>query len=335
MGTIHEPATYLLSHHSSNPLQVPSDDSLNASYVAQLRPLLDAEKARAAKGLAPKTSSTPSAHVSVSDEAGVMDGPGDVTFRPSEQHEHNSCAPAGQLDQLNSAAPQHHAEAGDGDDGVNVQLEGLEGAQDAFDSQLDTTVLPDHAAEDGKVMAICEENSIMFRDPEDRAQVEAEMRDLESAVPRILRDYRLLDRLGEGMQLHPSLLKSQVGKYACVILVGTFSTVYKALDKAQDAQFSGKWHPPIVPRSARAFVALKRIYVTSSPQRIANELSILEECRECRNVSRLLTAFRYRDQVVAVMSYVPNQDFRVRVHFVNLIVAWPLGMLTCGFRTSS
>lgn len=60
-------------------------------------------------------------------------------------------------------------------------------------------------------------------------------------------------------------------------------------------------------------MALKRIYVTSSPQRIANELSILEECRECRNVSKLLTAFRCRDQVVVVMPYVPNQDFRVRI----------------------
>ena len=112
-----------------------------------------------------------------------------------------------------------------------------------------------------------------------------------------------------------------MGKYIRVILAGTFSTVYKALDKAQDEQFSGKWHPPIAPRSAKALVALKRIYVTSSPQRIANELSILEECRDCRNVSRLLTAFRYRDQVVAVMPYVPNQDFRVRVYFVNLAVA--------------
>lgn len=52
--------------------------------------------------------------------------------------------------------------------------------------------------------------------------------------------------------------------------------------------------------------------MTSSPQRIANEISILEACRDCRNVSKLLTAFRYRDQVVAVMPYVPNQDFRVR-----------------------
>lgn len=43
-----------------------------------------------------------------------------------------------------------------------------------------------------------EENSIMLRDPDDRSQVEAEIRELESAVPRILRDYRLLDRLGEG-----------------------------------------------------------------------------------------------------------------------------------------
>lgn len=80
MGTVYAPA--YLSRHSSNPLQVPSDDSLNAAYVDQLRPMLDAEKARAAQGLPPCTSSTPSAPVSHSDEDAERDGDGDLTFRP-------------------------------------------------------------------------------------------------------------------------------------------------------------------------------------------------------------------------------------------------------------
>lgn len=191
MGTIHEPITYPLSHHSSNPLQVPSDDSLNASYIAQLRPLLDAEKARAAGGLPPKTSSTPSAHAPVSDEAGVMDGVGDSTFRPSNH------VLADEPEQRDGATLQGLGDAED-DDGVHVQLEGPEAGHDVFDdSQFDTTLLPGHTADDDTV-GHYEENTIMLRDPEDRAQVEAEMRDLESAVPRILRDYHLLDRLGEG-----------------------------------------------------------------------------------------------------------------------------------------
>lgn len=197
MGTIHEPTTHLLSHHSSNPLQVPSDDSLNASYVAQLRPLLDAEKARAALGLPPKTSSTASAHVSISDETGMMDGAGDLTFRPSDQQGHDDFGFADEPQQYNGATPQAHE--GD-DDGVHVQFDGLEAGQGVLDdSHFNTTIVPGHPAEDD-VVAHYEENTIMLRDPGDRAQVEAEMRDLESAVPRILRDYRLLDRLGEGAQ---------------------------------------------------------------------------------------------------------------------------------------
>lgn len=95
--------------------------------------------------------------------------------------------------------------------------------------------------------------------------------------------------------------------------IGTFSSVYKALDLARaKAQQRPSYKPQLVGVApTNCIVALKRIYVTSSPIRIANELSILMDCKDCRNVSILLSAFRFRDQVVAVMPYVPNQDFRV------------------------
>lgn len=59
------------------------------------------------------------------------------------------------------------------------------------------------------------------------------------------------------------------------------------------------------------YVALKRIYVTSSPQRIANELDILADLRSARCTAYLISAIRHEDQVIAVMPYEKHQDFRV------------------------
>lgn len=149
-----------------------------------------------------------------------------------------------------------------------------------------------------------EELSIMLKTPEDREEIEDEIAELEDVVPQLTEDYKLIDRLG----------------------TGTFSSVYKAVDLHQ----STKWHNAIwqgpstrIPHSSsstrsdrngtshkKAFVAIKRIYVTSNPERIRNEIAIMEDCRGCRNVSQLITAFRFRDQVVAVMPYHRNDDFR-------------------------
>ncbi|KAF8914428.1 hypothetical protein CPB84DRAFT_1759244 [Gymnopilus junonius] len=60
----------------------------------------------------------------------------------------------------------------------------------------------------------------------------------------------------------------------------------------------------------RVYVAIKRIYTTSGPERIRNELSILEDTRSCRHVSQIITAFRNEDQVVIVLPYHRNMDFR-------------------------
>lgn len=60
------------------------------------------------------------------------------------------------------------------------------------------------------------------------------------------------------------------------------------------------------------YVALKKIYVTSSPLRIQNELELLHDLRGCRSVCPLITAFRHLDQVVAVLPFFPHSDFRVQ-----------------------
>jgi cell division control protein 7 len=65
------------------------------------------------------------------------------------------------------------------------------------------------------------------------------------------------------------------------------------------------------PRRKAEIVALKKIYVTSSPHRIMNELELLHELRHSPYICPLLTAFRHLDQVVAVLPYFRHLDFRL------------------------
>lgn len=72
------------------------------------------------------------------------------------------------------------------------------------------------------------------------------------------------------------------------------------------AHYQSQIHEP----GSTVYVAIKRIYVTSNPERIRNEIDILETIRGCRHVSQLITAFRNEDQVVVVIPYQRNIDFR-------------------------
>ena len=148
-----------------------------------------------------------------------------------------------------------------------------------------------------------EEMTLHLKPRDERDEIEEEIADLDEAVPHLSQDYKLIDRLG----------------------TGTFSSVYKAIDLGYHTRWDNPpWHdlhPPSssahhqsvrLPSDTKAFVAVKRIYVTSNPERIRNEISIMQDCRGCRHVSQLITAFRHEDQVVAIMPYHRNDDFRVR-----------------------
>jgi cell division control protein 7 len=101
--------------------------------------------------------------------------------------------------------------------------------------------------------------------------------------------------------------------------------VYKAEDLEYDLHqndwdpelASKSWTSPPVrkgekarPRRKAKYVAIKKIYVTSSPMRILNELELLHDLRDSPSVCPLITAFRHQDQVVAVLPYYQHQDFR-------------------------
>ncbi|KAJ2319612.1 Cell division control protein 7, partial [Coemansia sp. RSA 2681] len=133
--------------------------------------------------------------------------------------------------------------------------------------------------------------------------------ELENLIPGLADHYRLLGKIGQG----------------------TFSTVYKAVDLQHDRYDNTSWTmifsadssdhaakprgrrrrkgPTSATRRARV-VAIKKIYVTSSPARIANEISILNDLKDSRYIAPLVTAMRREDQVVVVLPYFPNDDFR-------------------------
>lgn len=120
-------------------------------------------------------------------------------------------------------------------------------------------------------------------------EYETEVEEMErAAFESITNKYNLLSKIGEG----------------------TFSTVYKAEDLEQK-HYDDSW---IVQRGGNAqaeyYVAIKRIYVTSSPARIQNELEILRELSTSLNILPLITAFRHEDQVFIVLPYFKHPDFR-------------------------
>lgn len=148
--------------------------------------------------------------------------------------------------------------------------------------------------------------------------VATDMDRFEQSFKNINQRYRLINRIGEG----------------------TFSTVYKAEDLLYD-HYQNDWDPDNDSNNASTsyksksqkarYVAIKKIYVTSSPNRILNELELLHDLRDSPNVCPLITAFRHHDQVIAILPFFQHKDFRdyyrelspadIRCYFHSLFTA--------------
>lgn len=208
--------------------------------------------------------------------------------------------------------------AGSGGSDVDMHAHGGEDHEHEEDADIDPEDLPelDQAGSSSSSVHLGSSSlSLLIKPPDEQHDIQVEMSDLEQAVPTLAQDYRLVDRLGSG----------------------TFSSVYKAVDLNYNKFDNSVWeradytNPTAAPfyvdagdvirvytqteaekkrSSGRVYVAVKRIYVTSGPERVRNELAIMEDCLGCRHTSQLITAFRHRDQVVAIMPYCSNDDFR-------------------------
>ncbi|SMN20266.1 similar to Saccharomyces cerevisiae YDL017W CDC7 DDK (Dbf4-dependent kinase) catalytic subunit required for firing origins and replication fork progression in S phase through phosphorylation of Mcm2-7p complexes and Cdc45p [Maudiozyma saulgeensis] len=119
------------------------------------------------------------------------------------------------------------------------------------------------------------------------AEIQEEIAQLYHDVPTLKSSYEIFDKIGEG----------------------TFSTVYKAKDIR--GKVTSKYNTHFWPQAnGKKYVALKKIYVTSSPQRIYNELNLLYMLNSSNRVAPLCDASRIRDQVIAVLPYYPHEEFR-------------------------
>ncbi|KAL6452117.1 CDC7 Cell division control protein 7 [Candida maltosa Xu316] len=125
------------------------------------------------------------------------------------------------------------------------------------------------------------------------------MQKLEINFPVLSTDYRLIDKIGEG----------------------TFSTVYKAEALNGIVRLGSEvWKSPPLKNSKseklqnlkkkHPIVALKQIYVTSSPNRIYNELKLLYNLTGNPRVAPLLDILRHQDQIIAILPYYHHSDFR-------------------------
>ncbi|KAL8768436.1 MAG: hypothetical protein Q9209_005342 [Squamulea sp. 1 TL-2023] len=210
----------------------------------------------------------------------------------------------------------------------------LRGQVDAGE-QLDYTSEGRLMDEDGNTVCDHSEESEESDEPYEEISelAKEEMSKLEGIFRAKGLRFRMIDRIGEG----------------------TFSTVYKAEDLHYDF-YQNDWDieaadgtiwssPPVKKRGHQhsqayqgrqisrppRYVAIKKIYVTSSPMRIQNELELLHDLQGYRSICPLITAFRHHDQVVAVLPYFRHQDFRmfyrqmapydIKVYFRSLFTA--------------
>ncbi|KAF9288891.1 hypothetical protein BGZ68_010424 [Mortierella alpina] len=153
--------------------------------------------------------------------------------------------------------------------------------------------------------------------------VRREIEEFEQGFNGLQGRFKLLDKIGEG----------------------TFSSVYKAIDLEHDLYDNSDWDYDMdapaestnagemgltlaKPTNAEGgkVVAIKRIYVTSSPVRIQNEIAILHDLSGHKNVVPLITAFRFKDQVIVVLPYFEHHDFRD--YYEDL----PMDDIRCYFR---
>ncbi|KAL5529942.1 CDC7 [Sanghuangporus sanghuang] len=299
-------APVLFSHHSSNPLEVPTSDPLNVRYKEHLK-----QQQKKDPALAPSSDDPLNGYQVEEYQNHIFNLFPGITPKAKR----SNFEPALTLAERGVAHEQ--IPDNDSDDELEIvhsdhdeimQIKPVEFPIEVDDDDILDGVddvppdtLPDEEPDELDEPQTDEEMTIFLKSSEERDEIEEEIAEIEEAVPQLAQDYKIVDRLG----------------------TGTFSSVYKALDLHYETKWhNGTWqgrHPPSSSAyyqsaspspGAKVFVAIKRIYVTSNPERIRNEITILEDSRGCRHVSQLITAFRHRDQVVAVMPYHKNDDFR-------------------------
>lgn len=220
----------------------------------------------------------------------------------------------------------------DDDDEMSIKNE------NSMDSLKYSPLSPFSSPQSSRPSSPDESKTLYSRPAEEQTEIQREMNTLNKAVPELKGQYQLLDRLGTGTfssvykaidllyddcDNRPWLGNHPPESTAYYQSVGpTYKgrggrgpkrrSTHSSGDADIDMEAESNVNPHL-PKDGNVYVAVKRIYTTSGPDRIKNELSILETCRGCRHASQIITAFRHYDQVVIVLPYQRNMDFRVCV----------------------
>jgi len=120
--------------------------------------------------------------------------------------------------------------------------------------------------------------AVRGRDPGHRAR-DGRRRALRARIARQVPPRRPARRRCVSFSLLPSPLACVSPAHSLPLHAGTFSSVYKAVDLHHESFDNSSWQPQAQARRGKVYVAVKRIYVTSSPSRIHNELEILHDLR--------------------------------------------------------
>ncbi|CAO3675789.1 unnamed protein product [Rhizopus stolonifer] len=115
--------------------------------------------------------------------------------------------------------------------------------------------------------------------------IQREIEIINEEFPELKNSYRLLDRIGRG----------------------TFSKVYKAEDIHYDKY--APWAQQEDAGGDHLFVAIKLIYGISSPKRVANEISCLQDLKGFSSIVPMITALRNKDATYLVLPYIEYDDF--------------------------
>lgn len=175
---------------------------------------------------------------------------------------------------------------------------------------------------------------------EGEARIAQEIDHLMKTVKCLPNYYKLVDKIGEGTfstvykaqdirrdyydnnEWVPQLLESAQNSFVSPSS-SQRSTILEMESEAGTEQAesttASSSSSPSSPKDLSEFVALKRVYDTSSPRRIANEIKILKKLKGSKCISPLITAFRQQDQVFVVMPYIQHDEFKPSFHKMELI----------------
>ncbi|KAK4509106.1 uncharacterized protein ATC70_007456 [Mucor velutinosus] len=173
---------------------------------------------------------------------------------------------------------------------------------------------------------------------EEEARIAQEIDHLMKTVKCLPNYYKLVDKIGEGTfstvykaqdirrdyydnnEWEPQLLESAQNTF--VSPSSSQRNAIPEIEAGADTEQGGgttSSSTPSSPKDLSEFVALKRVYDTSSPRRIANEIKILKKLKGSKCISPLITAFRQQDQVFVVMPYIQHDEFKPSFHKMELI----------------